>query len=157
MSTDCSQDEERVSLLQGKRRISSNGEVAFLAFMENLKDMEAEPRPESTDRFLNPSRYPTVRAVYQDFMEEYHKLHERYGDLAPSVPMSEDTFRKKFHDYYGQIKIPKTNRFAQCDLCFMFRGKMDLAAGEKKLVYRLHLNKHHGHVRQDKARYYGNR
>ena len=56
-----------VFVLQGKRRIPSNGEVAFIAFMENLKEMEAEPRPENEDRFLNSSRYPTVRAVYQDF------------------------------------------------------------------------------------------
>ena len=146
-----------VFVLQGKRRIPSNGEVAFTAFMENLKEMEAEPRPENEDRFLNSSRYPTVRAVYQDFLEEYHRMHSQHGDSSPPIPMSEDSFRKKFHEYYRQIKIPKTNRFAQCDLCFMFRGKMDLAAGEKKLMYRRLLNKHHDDVRRDKARYYWNR
>ena len=129
----------------------------MLAFMQKLKEMEAEPRPESEDRFLNPSRYPTVRAVYQDFLESYYSLLASHGDHSPQAPMSEDTFRKKFHEYYSEIKIPKTNRFAQCDLCFMFRGKMDLAAGEKKLIYRRMLNKHHADVRQDKARYYGNR
>ena len=51
----------------------------------------------------------------------------------------------------------ESNRFAQCDLCFMFRGKMDLAVGEKKLMYRRLLNKHHDDVRRDKARYYWNR
>ena len=146
-----------VFVLQGKRRIPSNGEVAFIAFMENLKEMEAEPRPENEDRFLNSSRYPTVRAVYQDFLEEYHMMHSQHGDSSPPIPMSEDSFRKKFHEYYRQIKIPKTNRFAQCDLCFMFRGKMDLAVGEKKLMYRRLLNKHHDDVRRDKARYYWNR
>ena len=146
-----------VSLLQGKQRIPSNGEIAFSAFMTNLKRMDAEPRPESEDRFLNPSRYPSVRAVYQDFLEDYNRLHADNGDPSPTVPMSEDTFRKKFHKQYPEIKIPKTNRFAQCDLCFMFRGKMDLAAGEKKLIYRKQLNLHHGHVRLDKAHYYENR
>ena len=84
-------------------------------------------------------------------------MHASFGDHSPQVPMSEDTFRKKLHEYYSQVKIPKTNRFAQCDLCFKFRGKMDLAAGDKKLEYRKQLNVHHAHVRQDKARYYGNR
>lgn len=144
-------------MVQGKRRIASNGEVAMLAFMENLKAMEAEPRPESEDMFLNPSRYPTVRAVYQDFLASYYELHARHGDNSPRATMSEDTFRKKFHEYYREVKIPKTNRFAQCDLCFMFRGKMDLAAGDKKLVYRKQLNSHHANVRKDKARYYSNR
>ena len=145
------------SLLQGKQRIPSNGQIAFSAFMENLKDMEAEPRPESEDRFLNPSRYPSIRAVYQDFLEDYNRHHADNGDPSPAMPMSEDTFRKKFNEQYQEIKIPKTNRFAQCDLCFMFRGKMDLAAGEKKLIYRKQLNLHHADVLKDKAHYYGNR
>ena len=34
---------------------------------------------------------------------------------------------------------------------------MDLAAGEKKLVHRRLLDKHHDDVRRDKARYYWNR
>ncbi|KAL0019642.1 hypothetical protein WJX77_008066 [Trebouxia sp. C0004] len=71
--------------------------------------------------------------------------------------MSEDTVRKKFAEFYPKLKIPKINRFAQCDLCFLFRGKMELAAGEKKLLYRKQLHKHHDHVRQDKAKYYGHR
>ena len=79
-----------VFVLQGKRRIPSNGEVAFIAFMENLKEMEAEPRPKNEDRFLNSSRYPTVRAVYQDFLEEYHRMHSQHGDSSPPIPMSED-------------------------------------------------------------------
>ena len=146
-----------LSSSQGQRRIPSNGEVAMIGFMENLVEMEAEPRPESEDRFLNPSRYPSVRALYQDFMQAHYKLHASLGDQLPCSPMSEDAFRKKFREYYPHVKIPKTNRFAQCDLCFMFREKMDLAAGEKKQTYRSQLNLHHGHVRQDKARYYANR
>ena len=70
----------------------------MLAFMQNLKEMEAEPRPDSEDRFLNPSRYPTVRAVYQDFLESYYSLLASHGDHSPQAPMSEDTFCKKFHE-----------------------------------------------------------
>lgn len=119
--------------------------------------MEAEPRPENEDRFLNPSRYPSVRAVYQDFLNHYASIHQQYGDGPGCVPMSEDTFRRKFKECYPKIKIPMTNRFAQCDLCFLYRGKMELAAAEKKKIFRQQLHLHHGHVRQDKARYYANR
>ena len=122
--------------------------------MENLSELEAEPRPENEDRFLNPSRYPSVRAVYQDFLSQYTALHEQYGDLSAGLPMSEDSFRKKFKECYPNIKIPKTNKFAQCDLCFLYRGKMELAAAEKKKIYRAQLHLHHEHVRQDKAKYY---
>lgn len=125
--------------------------------MENLIEIEAEPRPESEDRFLNPSRYPSVRAVYQDFVSSYTKMHAQYGDHSPLVPMSEDTFRRKFKEYYPKLKIPKTNRSAQCDLCFLFRGKMEMATAQKKQIYRQQLHLHHEHVRQDKAKYYGNR
>ena len=125
--------------------------------MEQLFAYEAEPRPESEDRFLNPSRFPSVRAVYQDFLEEHLQLHKRHGDLSPLAPMFEDTFRKKFKDYYPTLKIPKTNRFAQCDLCFLLRGKMELATMEKKKFFRDQLNAHHRNVLADKAGYYHNR
>ena len=125
--------------------------------METLWALEAEPRPESEDRFLNPSRFPSVRAVYQDFLEEHAQLHKRNGDPSPQAPMSEDTFRKKFKEFYPKLKIPKTNRFAQCDLCFLLRGKMELAVVEKKRFFRDQLNAHHRNVIADKAWYYHNR
>lgn len=144
-------------MMQGKRRDPTDSEVAMIAFMEELTEMEVEARPENDERYLNPSRFPSVRAVYEDFLEDYNQRHTSHGDLTPRIPMSEDTFRKKFAEFYPKLKIPKTNRFAQCDLCFLFRGKMELAAGEKKILYRRQLHTHHDHVRQDKARYYGNR
>ena len=119
--------------------------------------MEAEPRSESEDRMLNPNRYPSVRAVYQDFLDNYNTFHAQNGDPSPPAPMSEDTFRKKFKEFYPKLKIPKTSRFAQCDQCFLFCGKMELATAEKKQIYRDQLNLHHSHVREDKAKYYGNR
>ena len=125
--------------------------------MKNLINMDAEPRPESDDRFLNPSRYPYVRAVYQDFLHTYTADHARHGDPSPPAPMSEDSLRRKFKEYYPKLKIPKTIRFAQCDQCFLYRGKMELAPLEKKKIYREQLHRHHEHVRQDKARYYGHR
>ena len=98
--------------------------------MEELIEMEAEARarPENDERYLNPSRFPSVRAVHEVLMEDYNKTYASHGDLTPKVPMSEDTFRKKFTEWYPKLKIPKTNRFAQCDLCFLSRGKMELAA-----------------------------
>ncbi|KAL3145289.1 hypothetical protein ABBQ32_001025 [Trebouxia sp. C0010 RCD-2024] len=126
--------------------------------MINLVEMEAEPRPENDNRFLNPSRYPTIRAVYDRFLEDYVATHQQHGDMSANVPMSEDTFRRKFKQCYPHVKIPKTNRFAQCDVCFLLRGKMELAPSkEKKKLYRKQLHLHQENVSKDKAVYYSHR
>ncbi|KAL3133950.1 hypothetical protein ABBQ32_008397 [Trebouxia sp. C0010 RCD-2024] len=144
----------------GKRRNPTGGDVALAAFMNNLIEMEAEPRPENDDRFLNPSRYPTIRAVYDRFLEDYAATHQQHGDMSANVPMSEDTFRRKFKQCYPHVKIPKTNRFAQCDVCFLLRGKMELAPSKEKkklYMYRKQLHLHHKNVSKDKAVYYSHR
>ena len=143
--------------LQGKVRPPSDADVAFITFMENLVEFHAEPRPENEERHLNPSQYPSSRAVYQAFLENYFKKHRENGDHSDEPPMTENTFVRKMQRDYPKLKIPKTNRFAQCDVCFCLRGKIEVASGPKKQYYREALKKHYQDILRDKAAYYRNR
>jgi len=55
------------------------------------------------------------------------------------------------------VKIPKTNKFAQCDICFELRQKIQLAVAVNKQYYLDKLSKHHDDVLKDKMQYYENR
>ena len=70
------------------------------------------------------------------------------------LPMSLVHFRERFRKWYGDVKIPKTNRFAQCDRCFNMKQKILLASIlATKKIWRDALAKHIDDVRRDRAVY----
>lgn len=147
------------TVVQGKVRADSNADVAFMSFMEDLKENEAEYDPESAKFFLNCAEYPSVTALWTAYCSEYIETHERYGHEMEEPPMSLKQFSSKFNAWYREdVKIPKTNRFAQCDRCFNLKQKISLACNAKtKEIWREALRKHTDDARQDRAVYYHNR
>ena len=144
--------------LQGKVRSDSNADVAFMSYMEDLKRNEAEYDPESANFFLNSAEYPSITALHNAYCAEYLRVHEEHGHHQEEPPMSLNQFTRKFNDWYGDVKIPKTNRFAQCDRCFNLKQKIILSANpETKQRWREALRKHTDDARKDRAVYYANR
>ena len=130
-----------------------------MSFMERLKATQAEHDPEFNRFFLNSAEYPSITALWTAYVVAYKHLHEEYGHGVQEPPMSLNQFTRKFNDWYGsEVKIPKTNRFAQCDRCFNLKQKILLAATSgSKGIWRAALQKHIDDARRDRAVYYRNR
>ena len=124
-----------------------------MSFMEDVKRNNAEYDPESANFFLNSAEYPSITALH-----EYLRVHEEHGNDVEEPPMSLNQFSRKFNDWYRDVKIPKTNRFAQCDRCFNLKQKIILSGNpETKQRWRDALRKHTDDARKDRAVYYSNR
>ena len=126
------------------------------AFIGKLLDDHAEYRPDMDAMFLNPAQFPSKTAIYAAYVTSYMEVRAEFGNPNAEPPMSKTAFIRKFNKWYSDVKLPKTNKFAQCDKCFSLRQKMDLAAGPKKQFWRDELEKHRTHARLDKAEYYKN-
>ena len=144
-------------LSQAKQRSPSVADVSLQAFIGKLLDDHAEYRPDMDAMFLNPAQFPSKTAIYSSYVTAYLEERSDFGNHVAEPPMSKAAFLKKFNLWYSDVKLPKTNKFAQCDKCFNLRQKMDLASGANKQIWRDELEKHITHARLDKAEYYKNR
>ena len=131
--------------------------MSLQAFVGKLLDDHAEFRPDMDAMFLNPAQFPSKNAVYAAYVTAYLEKKAEYGNNNADAPMSKTAFLTKFNRWFSNVKLPKTNKSAQCDKCFNLRQKMDLAAGPNKQFWRDELEKHRTHARLDKAEYYKNR
>ena len=143
--------------LQAKERAPSNADVSMQAFIGKLLDDHAEYRPDMDALFLNPAQFPSKTAIYAAYITAYLEKRSDLGHANAEPPLSKAAFIRKFNKWYSDVKLPKTNKFAQCDKCFSLRQKMDLAAGPNKQFWRDELEQHRTHARLDKAEYYKNR
>jgi len=143
--------------LQGMRRDLTDGDIAMVTFLTMFLSENTEFRPDLKHKFLNPTQIPTMTALYNAFVAQYDVMHARFGDEVEECPVSEGHFRNKFKELFPDVKIPKTNKFAQCDICFELRQKTQLAAAANKQYYLDKLSKHHDDVLKDKMQYYENR
>ena len=128
-----------------------------LGFLKSHLDANSECRPDLDKTFLNPVQTPSIRALYNLFAATYAEFHKRHGDPIETMPLSEDHFRKLLHKYFPNVSISKTNKFAQCDVCYDLKEKINLASGENKQYYIDKLQEHQENVMADKIVYYTNR
>lgn len=143
--------------MQDKVRDPSEADIALQTFLDDYIQNEAEWRPDKDQRFLNTARTPSIRALYVEFLKWSQDRLEGHGDKRQDNIMSDTHFYKRFKQWYPLVKIPKTNKFAQCDVCLTLKEKIALSRGVRKDIYREQLRKHLDDVRRDKAKYYGNR
>lgn len=144
-------------MLQDKVKAPLNSDIAMQTFLSTFLEDHAEWRPDKNERFLNSALIPSVRTLYVSFLTWHNDRHEDFGQPVDEIVTSESHFRKRFNEWYPEVKIPKTNKFAECDRCLGIKEKIRLTSGEKKDTYRKELAKHRDNVRKDKNVYYGNR
>ena len=128
--------------------------------MSQLIQNHAENSPDREGQFLSPEIFPSFRALYHIFAAWHYELHLRHcdEDVTDTPPCSEDHFVKQVRKLYPALRIPKTNKFAQCDICFKLAQKRDLAdTTVGKAHWTSLLNKHRDDIRKDKEVYYKNR
>ena len=142
---------------QGSVRLPRDADVAMQQFLSVFLSDNNEFRPDKNETFLKSAQIPSVKPLYVEFLDWYHKRHAVFGQQHQGIVMTQGHFTKRFKGWYPQVKIPKTNRFAQCDRCLTLKEKMILAKGDLKDMYREQLARHHDDVRKDKEVYYRNR
>ena len=146
---------------QGKTREPTNADIALGIFMSQLISEHAEHSPDRDGIFLNPGVFQSFEFVHQLYCIWYTQLMKECDDYPaeqPEEPMTYPTFKKRIRQHYPDLRIPKTNKFAQCDVCFSLAQRRDLAdTAAKKQHWNRILNKHREDVRADKIVYYNNR
>ena len=143
--------------VQGKVRPPTGADIAMQSFLGSFLEEHAEWRPDRDERYLNSALIPSVKQLYLTFVNSYMDSHETEGQHPEQPPMSLEHFRRRFLQWYPKVKIPRNNKFAQCDRCFILQEKVRLASADNKHEYRAQLAMHQEDVRRDKAQYYDNR
>lgn len=153
----CKTDSVEDSDIQAKEPRASPGLQSMSAFLTNLFEDVAERYPDKDERWIPRSFYPSQTSVYYAFVDHWNRLHEEQGYTSIPEPPSRTSMRRLWDQFFSDVKIKKSNTFAQCDICITLRTKMQLALGEHKAYYKRLLGDHQNQVRQDRMRYWGNR
>ena len=106
---------------QGKKKVMTDGDVFMATWLAMYLAENTEWRPDVQQRFLSSTATPFVTAVYNCFVSDYEALYARHGEEVQGCLVTLDHFRKKLAEWYPDVKIPKTNKFAQCDTCYSLK------------------------------------